>query len=117
MTRKIIIIEDDPDTLDIMSYILAEEGYETIPASNSKPLHDVHVHQPMLILLDNRLTEGFGRDFCTRFKKDPATRHFPVVLISANPGLETMALECNADGYLKKPFDIDELLNVVKKFE
>jgi len=117
MTRKIIIIEDDPDTLDIMSYILAEEGYETITANNSKPLDEVSVHQPMLILLDNRLTEGSGRDFCTRFKKDPATRHFPVVLVSANPGLETIALESNADGYLKKPFDIEELLDLVKKFE
>jgi two-component system phosphate regulon response regulator PhoB len=117
MTRKIIIIEDDPDTLDIMSYILAEEGYETIAANNSKPLDEVSVHQPMLILLDNRLTEGSGRDFCTRFKKDPATRHFPVVLVSANPGLETIALESNADGYLKKPFDIEELLDLVKKFE
>jgi two-component system phosphate regulon response regulator PhoB len=117
MTRKIIIIEDDPDTLDIMSYILAEEGYETISAKNSEPLHDVQVHQPMLILLDNRLREGSGRDFCTRIKKDPATKHFPVVLVSANPGLETMALESNADGYLKKPFDLSELIDLVKKFE
>jgi CheY-like chemotaxis protein len=100
-----------------MSYILAEEGYEPVPANNSKPLHDVQVHQPMLILLDYRLREGFGQDFCTRFKKDPATKHFPVVLVSANPSLETIAQESNADGYLKKPFDISELLDMVKKFE
>jgi len=117
MTRKIIIIEDDPDTLDIMSYILADEGYETIAAKNSQPLHEVHNLQPMLILLDNRLTEGLGRDFCRQFKSDPATMHFPVILVSANPGLEAMARDSNADGYLPKPFDIADLVNLVKKFE
>jgi DNA-binding response OmpR family regulator len=117
MARKIIIIEDDPDTLDIMSYILAEEGYETITAKNSQPLHEVHNLQPMLILLDNRLTDGQGHDFCRQFKNDPATRHFPVILVSANPGLEAMARDSNADGYLPKPFDIADLVELVKKFE
>jgi len=116
MARKIIIIEDDPDTLDIMSYILNEEGYETITAGNSKPLEEVNVHQPMLILLDNRLTDGSGGDFCKKFKKNPETMHFPVVLVSANMGLETIASECNADGYLKKPFDIADLIELVKRF-
>ena len=116
MPRKIIIIEDDPDTLDIMSYILAEEGYETITAKNSQPLHEVHTLQPMLILLDNRLTAGSGGEFCKKFKNDPATMHFPVVLVSANMGLEKIALESNADGYLKKPFDIADLIELVKRF-
>ena len=116
MARKIIIIEDDPDTLDIMSLILADEGYETIAADNVKPLHEVHTHQPMLILMDNRLTEGLGGDFCKKFKNDPATRHFPVVLVSANMGLETIAVESDADGYLTKPFDIGDLIELVKRF-
>jgi two-component system phosphate regulon response regulator PhoB len=116
MARKIIIIEDDLDTLEIMSLILAEEGYEILSADNAKPLHEVHTHQPMLILMDNRLTAGSGGEFCKKFKNDPATMHFPVVLVSANMGLETIALECNADGYLKKPFDIADLIELVKRF-
>ncbi len=117
MPRKIIIIEDDEDTLDIMSYILTEEGYEIVSANNGKLLDDVHAHQPVLILMDNRLTDGFGGDICKQFKSDPATKHYPVVLVSANMHLEKMATDSQADGYLKKPFDISELLELVKRFE
>jgi len=117
MSKKIIIIEDDQDILDIMTYVLSDEGYEVLASANSLPLKEVHLHKPMLILMDNRLTDGFGRDFCKEFKSNPANSHFPVVLVSANPGLEEMAHESHADSYLKKPFDIDELIEIVKKFD
>jgi two-component system phosphate regulon response regulator PhoB len=116
MPRKIIIIEDDPDILDIMAYILAEEGYDVLTAKDGAPLQNVHTYNPALILMDNRLTGGQGKDFCRKFKNDPATRHYPIVLVSANVGLEQMARESGADGYLKKPFDISELVDLVKKF-
>ena len=116
MPSKIIIIEDDPDILDIMNYILTDEGYHVLAATNSRVLQEVHVHQPVVILMDNRLTDGYGRDFCLEFKNNPSTSHFPVILVSANPGLEEMAKESKADGYLKKPFDITELIELVKKF-
>jgi len=117
MSKKIIIIEDDPDILDIMTLILSEEGYDVLPTANWEPLDEVNVHQPMLILLDNRLSEGLGRDFCRQFKSNPLTSHFPVVIVSANSGLEEIARDSNADGFLKKPFDITELLELVKRFE
>jgi two-component system, OmpR family, phosphate regulon response regulator PhoB len=117
MPEKIIIIEDDLDILDIMTYILSEEGYDILAAVNSKPLEEVHLHQPMLIIMDNRLTDGFGFDFCKQFKSNPATLHFPVVLVSANSNLEEMAAQSLADGYLKKPFDIVELIELVKRFD
>ena len=117
MPKKIIVIEDDQDILDIITYILTEEGYDVLAAVDSKPLEEVHIHKPILILMDNRLTEGYGQDFCKRFKSNPATNHYPVVLVSANSGLEKMARDSNADGYLKKPFDISELIELVKKFD
>jgi DNA-binding response OmpR family regulator len=116
MSKKIIIIEDDQDILDIMTYILTDEGYEVLGSRDSQVLKEVHLHQPMLILMDNRLNDGFGKDFCKKLKNNPETRHVPVALISANPGLEEMALESHADVYLKKPFDITELIELVKKF-
>ena len=69
MPDKIIIIEDDKDTLDIMTYILIDEGYEVIAADNTGPLTDIQLHQPILILMDNRLPEGPGRDICQKLKK------------------------------------------------
>jgi two-component system phosphate regulon response regulator PhoB len=117
MPKKIIIIEDDRDILDIMTYILSEEGYEILAATDSKPLEEIQLHQPMLVLMDNRLTDGFGQDFCKQIKNNPATQHFPIVLVSANSGLEKMAFESQADTYLSKPFDIVELIELVKKFD
>jgi two-component system phosphate regulon response regulator PhoB len=117
MAKKIIVIEDDRDILDIMNYILSEEGYEVVAAVNCKPLEQVLEHQPVLILMDNRLTDGFGQDFCREFKSNPETTHFPVVIVSANSGIEEIARESKADGYLKKPFDITELIDLVKKFD
>jgi DNA-binding response OmpR family regulator len=117
MPKKIIIIEDDPDILDIMTFILSEEGYEVLPATNCKPLEEAHVYQPMLILLDNRLSDGLGSNYCRQFKSNPLTRHFPVVLVSANSGLAEMTIESNADAFLQKPFDIAELIELVKRFE
>lgn len=116
MPPKIIIIEDDEDTVDIMSCILAEQGYEIIFADNGKFLDEVHIHQPVLILMDNRLTGDSGEDICRQFKSNPANKQYPVVLVSANINLESMAVESQADGWLRKPFDIAELLAVVKSF-
>jgi CheY-like chemotaxis protein len=116
MARKIIIIEDDPDTLEVMSLILTEEGYEILSADNVSLLYEVKTRQPAMILMDNRLTEGSGGGFCKIFKNDPVTMHFPAVLVSANMGLEAIALASKADGYLKKPFDIVDLLDLVKRF-
>jgi len=116
MPKKIIVIEDDTDILDIMTYILSDEGYEVLASADCRILDDVQLHQPMLILMDNRLNNGLGKDFCKKFKSDPANVKFPVVLVSANRGLEEMALESNADAYLKKPFDIAELIDMVKRY-
>ena len=116
MSNTIIVIEDDQDILDLLIYILTEEGYEVIAAKNSAPLTQLHVLQPFLILMDNRLTSDSGRDLCFKLKSDPATRHFPVVIVSANNYLEEIAQASLADGFLKKPFNIDELTALAKRF-
>jgi DNA-binding response OmpR family regulator len=116
MSQKIIIIEDDIDTLDIMTYILTEEGYEVVAAKNSDPLKQIHLHNPILILMDDGLTDGSGHDLCRKLKNDPVTMKFPVALVSANLNLEKMVKECQADAYLKKPFDVEDLIQLVKRF-
>ena len=100
-----------------MNYILSDEGYEVLAATDSKPLEQVHIHDPMLILMYNRLTDGYGQHYCKQFNNNPATRQYPIVLVSASTGLERMAAKSEADGYLKKPFDIKELVELVKRCE
>ena len=70
----------------------------------------------MVILLDNKLTDGFGYELCLELKKNPTTRKFPVILVSAVNQLANIAEESGADGYLNKPFDLVELTSIVRSF-
>jgi len=116
MTKTILIIEDDRDILDIMVYILADEGFDVISATSAEPLSNLNVIRPAMILLDNRLAEGFGKDFCRTIKQNPDTAHLPVIIVSANRDIESLARESMADGYIAKPFDLTELLDTVNRY-
>lgn len=116
MPKTIIIIEDDPDILDMMTYILKDEGYDVIGSMDCSPLANLQTCKPDLILLDNRLPDVSGGDACRKLKEDAATKHIPVVLISANQHIEQLAGESLADSYVSKPFDLEELLVVVRHF-
>jgi len=118
MAKKILVIEDDKDIRDTIVYVLEEEGYEVIASDNARILKKVHDLEPDLILLDNWLTDWTsdlsGQQLCKALKNDPATNHIPVILISAVNNLKEIAQAGEADGYIKKPFDLTELIEVVK---
>ncbi|MDB4923492.1 MAG: hypothetical protein JWQ54_5475 [Mucilaginibacter sp.] len=120
MAKKILVIEDDKDIRDTIVYILEEEGYDVISSGDSKILRKVNEHDPHLILMDNWLTEwksdANGQQLSKELKTDPTTNHIPVIIISAVSNIKEIAEEGLADSYLKKPFDMSELLRVVKKF-
>lgn len=115
MSKKILIIEDDPDILEMMAYILRDEGCEVITAVDCAPLNIISTIRPDLILLDNRLGADSGGNVCKELKTAASTTHIPVVLVSASMHLEQMAADSLANGYLSKPFDINELVAVVNK--
>jgi CheY-like chemotaxis protein len=115
MSKKVLIIEDDEAIVDVMTFILEDAGYEVISSSGSSALKDVHETKPAVILMDNRLTDGYGEDFCRSFKQNPATSHFRVVLISANSDIEQLAQGSFADAFLKKPFEITQLVELVNR--
>ena len=114
-----MVIEDDKDIRDTIIYILKEEGYETIGSGDSKILKHVLDHNPDLILMDNWLTEwksdASGQQLSKALKTNPKTSHFPIIIISAVSNIKEIAAEGLADSYLKKPFDMGDLLKIVKK--
>ena len=116
MHKKIIVIEDDNDILVLLQYILEDEGYQVLPLLQSEPLSTIVEHQPSLILLDDRLPGEYGHILCSKIKADPKTTSIPVVLVSATRNLEKIALDCQADDYLPKPFDLKDLLKIVKAY-
>lgn len=116
MKKRIIIIEDDLDVLDMMQYILTDEGYDTVGYSTIEGVKTVAEQRPALILLDNRLSNGYGNALCLSLKSDPATGHIPIILVSAAIDLEQIVVDCKADGYLKKPFNISDLTDLTKLY-
>jgi DNA-binding response OmpR family regulator len=113
MNKKIIIIENDQDTLDMMDFILTEEGYEVIASAGSAVLADPAAQNPALVILDQWLDGESGETICLRIKTNAVTAHTPIMLMSATTGLENTAARCKADVFLEKPFDIEHLLAVV----
>jgi two-component system, OmpR family, phosphate regulon response regulator PhoB len=119
MPKRIMIIEDDLDIMDIMTYILKDKGYEVVSSGNSSILSEVDENYPDLILLDNRLPEGLGLEICKQYKqkwKDEGKVTCPVIIISADHELETLAKRFDADGFLEKPFDVTNFLATIKKY-
>jgi two-component system alkaline phosphatase synthesis response regulator PhoP len=119
MSKKILVIEDDKDIRETIVYALEEEDYEVIASENAKILKKLKDIDPDLILLDNWLTDwasdANGQQLSKGLKNDPATSHIPVIIISAVSNIKEIATAGNADGYLSKPFDLIELIDVVKR--
>jgi two-component system phosphate regulon response regulator PhoB len=119
MAKKILVIEDDKDIRDAVTYALENEGYEVTSSENARILKSIDQHKPDLILLDNWLTDwksdANGQQLSLELKSDPKTSHIPVILVSAVSDIAEIAKKGLSDGYLKKPFDLVELFAIVKK--
>lgn len=116
MDKKILVIEDDNDILDLLQYILEDEGYHVWASGRGEHIEVIAEHQPNLVLLDDRLPGDYGNVICSRIKADPRTSSIPVVLVSATRDLEKVAFDCKADDFLPKPFDLKDLVKVVKQY-
>jgi len=109
--KKILIMEDDADTLDIIGITLEENGYEVRQSRKKLSLGRIIELLPNLILLDDR---DHG-DMCLALKRNSLTKHIPIILLSTNPDIEHIATTCKADGFVSKPFDINRLEGKVKE--
>ena len=112
MSKRILVIDDDEDILEILDIVLKEDGYDVILSNTGEAAEHIRVIHPDLILLDVRI-EGSaktGVEICAELKKEYAAEKLPVVLISAETDLAVLANECGADHYITKPFDLFQLL-------
>ncbi|GAC1314065.1 MAG: hypothetical protein NVSMB24_38250 [Mucilaginibacter sp.] len=116
MRKKILFIENDKDTQEVVALLLSGENIEVIGSYDSAIAADIHRIRPDLILLDEWLGDMLGSEICARLKDDTSTVHIPVVLISAITGLDRIAAQCKVDAYIEKPFEIEHLKQVVRRF-
>lgn len=115
--EKILVVEDDEDIMELISYNLEKEKYLVIQASSGeKALKKLMEDLPSLILLDLMLPEIDGLELCRKLKQNPETQRIPVIMVTAK-GEESdivIGLELGADDYVTKPFRPKELVARVR---
>jgi two-component system phosphate regulon response regulator PhoB len=113
MHPKILLVDDNVDLLMITQIILKGQGCETVIAlSLEEAERKIKIHQPSLILLDICVGDEDGRIFCQNLKLDPDTNNIKIILMSGDDCMDHD--QCNADDFLSKPFDYNELVEKVQ---
>lgn len=111
--KKILIADDDPATIDVLTMMLLEGGYEVYASGNAATITDIDRIHPDLILLDILMSGVNGGEICKELKNRPSTKHIPVIMISASNEANEIALRAHADDLIIKPFEMYTVLHKV----
>jgi DNA-binding response OmpR family regulator len=110
---KILVIEDDPDILEILQYNLEREGHKVMACRDGEQgLVRVRIDNPDLVILDLMLPGMDGAEVCRLVKSDPVTRNIPIIMVTAKSEESdvVLGLGLGADDYISKPFSPRELI-------
>jgi DNA-binding response OmpR family regulator len=114
-SRKIMLIDDDPGIVEVTSLVLAEKGYEVATIAQNDNIQEcIKKNLPDLIVLDLWIFHHNGQQILQEMRQDPVVKDIPVILMSANNELGQIAQKIRANGYIPKPFDINELIEKIK---
>jgi DNA-binding response OmpR family regulator len=115
--KKILVVDNEPSNLDVLTIVMESGGYKAFTLPDGKDfIKTTKELQPDLIILDIDLGEHDGRILCQELKSLDVTKHIPVIIVSASSEDKIRtALDYGADCVVLKPFDVDELLNEVKR--
>lgn len=117
MKKKILIIDDYPETVDLLRAVLEGEGYDvTFSYSGIEGLNRARKDQPDLVLLDVLLPKIDGYKICKMLKFDERYKEIPVIILTSRASEldREKGLRVGANDYLFKPFDIPALLEIIK---
>ena len=118
MAKKILLVDDEKDILDLLEFNLESEGYKIYKAQDGdEALQKAHAKQPDLILLDIMLPKKDGFEVLRELRSDRNTANIPVIFLTAKDSEvdEVVGLELGADDYIIKPISIRKLVARVKK--
>ncbi|MEW6101251.1 MAG: response regulator [Candidatus Omnitrophota bacterium] len=118
MPKKILIVDDETQLVELIKMRLEANGYEVISASDGEEgLMRSHTDKPDLIILDLMLPKIDGYKVCRMLKFDAKYKHIPIILFTARAqhDVAEMSKEVGADAYIAKPFDPPALLEKIKE--
>ena len=111
--KKVLVTDDNPGLQDIYRIILERAGYEVAVLSNGTGILNNHYEAPDLFLLDKQLSGTDGIELCRFLKSKKDTQSIPIIIISASVGIDKLAREAGADGFIEKPFEKKYLLDMI----
>jgi CheY-like chemotaxis protein len=115
LKKKVLILDDDLDILQICAIILQKKGFDVKTLNHSNDVWEqVKKYLPDVILMDNWIPGVGGIEATQSLKSDPELQNIPVIFFSANSNVVQLAKEAKADYYLQKPFDIKEMESIVQ---
>lgn len=113
--RPILIVDDDAAIRDAERQVLADSGFRVTEARDGdEALRSIDLEPPALVVLDVQMPGVDGPEFARALRK--RLRRVPLVILTGVPDPKREADRCNAEAYLRKPFDADELVRVVRRF-
>ncbi|WP_440626738.1 response regulator [Chryseobacterium sp. 22532] len=116
MTKKVVLVQDNEAILDIMDQVLKEEGFDVTSSLTTEPIEKIDEIEPDVVIVDDYIKGNKkGSEVIEELKSVPETEDISAVLTSTAHDLPEKAKECKADDYIEKPFDIDHMIEVVKK--
>jgi len=121
VSKKILVIDDDPGIVTYFTTLLQDNGYTTVAAADGEEgLQKVRAEKPDLIMLDITMPEKSGVKFYREVKEDPALQAIPVLMVTGvmeefKKFIHSRRQVPPPEGYLSKPVDKDELLETVRK--
>ena len=119
MSKKVLVVDDEPDILKVVIFRLKKEGYDVKTAINGEmALEMLAQDRPDIVLLDITLPLLNGYEVCKRIKADENLKDIPVMFLTASTaseGFKERAMGVGAQDYMFKPFDYELLLEKIKK--
>lgn len=116
MKKSVLIFDDDPEILLVCKAILEQKNYiVSTRIYCDDVIDDIKKENPGLVLMDLRIPEIGGENAIGLIKKNRDTMNIPVILFSADSGVEQALERTGANGILKKPFEIDDLVKVIER--
>ena len=117
MKTKILVVDDEPDAVELIRFNLHAAGYDVVTADDGpEALRKARTAAPALIILDLMLPEVDGLEVCKLLRREPATKALPIIMVTAKAAEidRVLGLELGADDYVTKPFSPRELVLRVK---
>jgi CheY-like chemotaxis protein len=113
---RVVVVEDELEILDFTRFVLEREGYDVVSVTSGAEALKVIDDDADLVILDIVLADADGIEICRALKQRESTAHVPVLMVTAMTGeaMERNSLAAGADGYLVKPFGLDEFLQKVR---